>query len=95
MGQAIAKAINDIDGSTDAENQERDILNSLYALGQTRIQAAFQQATSNQNNVYAPIKIVLLQRQSIVVSASTDTNAIVQGIQDAVGNFIHGQILDG
>jgi hypothetical protein len=95
MGQALASAIKSIDGSTDAEKETQDALNALFALGESRNDAAWAKATSDDSKVYAPISKVLLRRQSIVASASVGTDQIVGGIKKAVGNLMSGQILDG
>lgn len=73
MGAGLSSIIKSIDGSSDSEKETRDALNALFALGQSRNEAAFAKATSDAMKVYAPIQKVLLQRQSIVVSASTGT----------------------
>ena len=95
MGAALSNAIKSIDGSSDAEKETRDALNSLFELGKSRNDAAFAHATSDAMKVYAPVQKVLLQRQSILASASNNTDGIVDGIKKAVGNLMKGQILDG
>jgi hypothetical protein len=95
MGAALSNVIKSIDGSDDAEKQIQESLNALFALGESRNDAAWAKATSDAMKVYAPIAKVLLRRQSIVASASVGTDQIVGGIKKAVGNLMSGQILDG
>jgi hypothetical protein len=95
MGQSISSAIKSIDGGDASSQETRDTLNALYALGSSRIDTAYSTAVSDRGNVYAGISKILLRKQSIVCKTSTDTNAIVDGIKDSVGNLISGQVLDG
>jgi hypothetical protein len=95
MGQSISAAIKSIDGGDASSQETRDTLNALYALGQSRIDTAYAEAVSDRGNMYAGISKILLRKQSIVCKTSTDTNAIVDGIKDSVGNLISGQVLDG
>ena len=95
MGPALSKAIKSIDGGSDAEKEIKDALEALFELGKSRNDAVFAKVTSDVNKVYAPVDKVLLQRQSIVASASNNTEDIVSGTKDAVGSLIKGQILDG
>lgn len=95
MGQSISAAIKSIDGGDASSQETRDTLNALYALGQSRIDTAYAEAVSDRGNMYAGISKILLRKQSIVCKSSTDTNAIVDGIKDSVGNLISGQVLDG
>ncbi|KAK0727456.1 hypothetical protein B0T26DRAFT_765421 [Lasiosphaeria miniovina] len=95
MGQALASMIKSIDGGDQSAQETREALDSLFELGKSRNDAAWAQATSNAISVYANINQVLLRRQSIVASASTNTDGIVQGINKAVGKLMSGQVLDG
>ena len=95
MGNTIASAIKSIDGSSAAEQDIKDTLNALYELGKSRNDAAWAQATSDVVKVYAPISQVLLRRQSIIASCSTDTDDILASIKSSVGELLAGQILDG
>jgi hypothetical protein len=95
MGAALSSIIKSIDGSDDAEKQIQESLNALFALGESRNDAAWAKATSDAMKVYAPIAKVLLRRQSIIANASVGTEQIVEGIRKAVGNLMGGQILDG
>ncbi|QIX01688.1 hypothetical protein AMS68_007205 [Peltaster fructicola] len=96
MGAGLSNVIKSIDGSSDAEKQIQDSMNALFALGESRNAAAWAQATSDVNKVYAPISKVLLRRQTIVASASVgNKDGVVGGIKGAVGNLMKGQILDG
>lgn len=95
MGAALSNAIKSIDGSSDAEKETKDALNALFELGKSRNEAAFAHATSDAMKVYAPVQKLLLQRQSIIASATNNTDGIVTGIKGAIGNLMKGQILDG
>lgn len=95
MGQVLASMIKSIDGGDQSAQETREALDSLFELGKSRNDAAWAQATSNSISVYANINQVLLRRQSIVASASANTDGIVQGINNAVGKLMSGQVLDG
>lgn len=95
MGPSLSKIIKEIDGSDDAEKATMDSLNALFALGQSRNEAAFAKATSDAMKVYAPIQKLLMQRQTIIAGAQTDTDSLMAGVKTAIGNLISGKILDG
>lgn len=96
MGSSLSTLIKSIDGSDDAAKQIEESLNALFALGESRNDAAWARATANDSKVYAPISKVLLRRQSIVASATINNkDGVVGGIKGAVGNLMNGQILDG
>ena len=92
MGQALATLIKTVN---DTEKGAQDVLNALLALGESRVDAAQVQATSDATKTPVPLQKILLKRQAVLANANTNTGEIAQGVKGAVGNLIKGQILDG
>ncbi|KAK3398180.1 hypothetical protein B0T20DRAFT_478947 [Sordaria brevicollis] len=88
MGQSLASMIKSIDGDDDAARKTKDFMDALFELGKSRNDAAWAQAASDANKVYAPINQVLLRRQSIVVNATPGIPEIVTAIKSSVGKLI-------
>ncbi|UPK94369.1 hypothetical protein LCI18_005304 [Fusarium solani-melongenae] len=95
MGAGLSKIIKGIDGGDESAQETREALDALFELGRTRSDSAWAEAHNSAMQTYAAINQVLLRRQSIVASASTNTDGIVNGIKDSVGKLMSGQILDG
>ncbi|KAI0388855.1 hypothetical protein F5Y17DRAFT_470131 [Xylariaceae sp. FL0594] len=90
MGQSVAGMIKFIDGADQSAQETREALDSLSELGKGRNDAAWAQATSNAIAVYEPISEVILRRQSIIASASTNTDASVTDILGSALNVVLG-----
>lgn len=95
MGAGLSKIIKELDGGDQSAQETREALDALFELGKSRNESAWAEANNSAMQTYAAINQVLLRRQSIVASASTNTDGIVNGIKDAVGKLMSGQILDG
>jgi hypothetical protein len=95
MGQSISSMIKSVDGGDQSAQDTKDTLNALYALGASRMDAAYSQAMVDSDSKYAPISKLILRRQQVVCKASTDLSGITQGIKDSIGDLMSGQILDG